>query len=178
MATKRYSYLKEIEIRYKIRRTKNKIIGKSVSGGADVVARLFSDLQNEGKEKFITINLNTQNKIICFEVVAIGSVDRVFLRPMEAFRSSIMVNAYAAIVVHNHPSGEAKPSRADVLFTQEIVKASLNLGLRLYDHIIIGQKKHYSFARHGKMVHTLETNNRLLGEEIQKTKSKGRIKEI
>src|ERR1044072_2561744 len=102
-AKKGYAYLKEIEIRYKHKRVKDKIIGKSING-SKIVAQLFSDLQNEGKEKFITINLNAANKIICLEVVAIGSVDRIFLRPMEAFRSSIMVNAYAAIVVHNHPS--------------------------------------------------------------------------
>ena len=68
-------YLKEIEIKYKIKKVKSdKYIGEEITG-ADIVAKLFADLQNETKEKFITINLDSSSKILCFEIVAIGSVN-------------------------------------------------------------------------------------------------------
>jgi len=142
------TYLKEIEIKYKITRINDKVIGKRVTD-AKLVAELFADLQNETKEKFIAINLDAQNKILCFEVVAIGSVDAIYLRPMEVFRTSIIVNASAVILVHNHPSGEPRPSPQDGEFTVKCMRIADDLGVKLYDHIIIGLDSYYSFAERG-----------------------------
>lgn len=139
------TYLKEVEIKYKIKKVNDKAIGHKVTS-PKVVAELFSDLQNETKEKLIAINLDAKNKILCFEVVAIGSVASIYLRPMEVFRTSIMVNAYGLIVVHNHPSGEDEPSSEDIEFTKRLKRISDDLGLNFYDHIIIGLESYYSFA--------------------------------
>lgn len=142
------TYLKEIEIRYKIKRIDDKVIGKRVTD-AKLVAELFADLQNETKEKFIAINLDAQHKILCFEVVAIGSVEAIYLRPMEVFRTSIIVNASSVILVHNHPSGEPKPSPADVNFTMKCMRIADDLGVNLQDHVIIGIDSYWSFAERG-----------------------------
>lgn len=149
MATsRRNTYLKEIEIRYKIKRIDDKVIGKRVTD-AKIVADLFSDLQSETKEKFLAVNLDANNKILCFEVVAIGSVEAIYLRPMEVFRTSIIVNASAVILVHNHPSGEPNPSPADVNFTIKCMRIADDLGVNLQDHIVIGLEGYYSFAEKG-----------------------------
>ncbi|NOX92353.1 MAG: JAB domain-containing protein [Gammaproteobacteria bacterium] len=83
------------------------------------VVKLFHDLQDETKEKLITVNLDNQNKILCFEVIAIGSVNGIHIRPMEVFRTAFPVNARGAIVLHNHPSGDPTPSEEDKAFTQK-----------------------------------------------------------
>ena len=147
------AYLREIEVKYKIRKIESAIIDHRVTG-SHVIAALFHDLQNETKEKFLTVNLDGKNKILCFEVVAIGSIASIRLRPMEVFRTSILVNATGAVVVHNHPSGEVQPSQADEAFTQRLVYVADQLGLRLYDHVIIGVGgAYYSFADARHLVH-------------------------
>ena len=59
------------------------------------------------------------------------------------------MNAYAAIVVHNHPSGDVEPSDADKVFTEEIAFLAKKMGLEFYDHVIIGAKGYFSFAESG-----------------------------
>jgi DNA repair protein RadC len=147
-AENKYSYLREIEIKYKRQKVEDKAIGHKVINAATIV-RLFADLQNDSKEKLITVNLDSRNKILCFEVVAIGSVAAIYLRPMEVFRTSILVNASSAIVIHNHPSGDPTPTREDHEFMEKLVRITNDLGLKFNDHIIIGSKQYYSFANDG-----------------------------
>jgi len=151
------AYLKEIELKYRITEVESDIVGGQTGSSADVY-QLFRDLQNETKEKLITINLDSRNRILCFEVVAIGSVDAVRARPMEVFRTSIMVNAISAIVVHNHPSGDPEPSETDLRFTRRLANLSNEMGLRFLDHVIIGHDRYYSFADSGRLAQL--TNNR------------------
>jgi len=141
---KKYSYLREIEIKYKYKKVENNVIGNKVINASTIV-KLFSDLQNDSKEKMITVNLDSRNKILCFEVIAIGSVKAIYLRPMEAFRTSILVNADGIIILHNHPSGDPKPSSDDIKFTQNLKVITNSLGLKFHDHIIIGLERYYSF---------------------------------
>ncbi len=145
------TYLREIEIKYKRRKvTTDSAVGKAIRG-AEQVVELFSDLQNESKEKMITLNLDAKAKILCFEVVAVGTVNILYSRPMEIFRTAFPVNAYAAIVVHNHPSGDPSPSLDDEKLTQKLLNMSKDMGLLFYDHIIIGEDGYYSFAENGKL---------------------------
>ncbi len=143
------AYLREIQIRYKKKRVKaGSPVGKRIAG-AQQVYELFSDLQNEAKEKLIAICLDAKLKILCFEVVAIGSVHSIYARPFEVVRSAILVNAYGLIVVHNHPSGETVPGLEDKLFTKDLKKLTDTGGIALHDHVIIGDGAYFSFAEQG-----------------------------
>jgi len=139
------AYLREVELKYRISEIDSDVIGGDAGSSARVY-QLFRDLQNDSKEKFITINLDSRDRILCFEVVAIGSLEAIHARPMEVFRTSIMVNAASAIVLHNHPSGDPTPSRADIQFTQRLVNLAGEMGLRFVDHVIMGTECYYSFA--------------------------------
>jgi len=143
-----YSYLREIEVKFKNKKVAKKAMDTTVYCPESLV-ELFRDLQNETKEKLIAVNLDAKNKIICFEVVAIGSVSTIFARPIEVFRTAILVNASSIVLVHNHPSGEPRPSGDDIAFTKRIKRISDDLGLRFCDHIIIGFNNYYSFANEG-----------------------------
>ena len=145
------AYLREIQIRYKKKRVKaGSPIGKRIAG-AKQVFELFSDLQNDGKEKLVTISLDVRLKVICFEVVAIGSLCAVYARPVEMLRAAIPLNPYGIIVVHNHPSGEAEPSSEDKEFTKKLKRSTEDLGLVFHDHVIIGDGDYYSFVEAGLM---------------------------
>jgi len=144
-------YLREIEIRYKKKRVSKKAVDGCITCPEDVV-NLFHGLQDETKEKMITINLDSKNKILCFEVVAIGSLNSIYLRPMEVFRTAFPVNAYGAMVLHNHPSGDPTPSKEDINFTGCLNRMARDMGLKFLDHIIIGSDGYYSFKEHGQII--------------------------
>ena len=148
---KRPTYIREIEIRYKKRRVKSDAPVDEPLTDPEKVYELFSDLQNEAKEKLITISLDTQLKLICFEVIAIGAIDSVYARPIEAIRAAIPLNPYGIIIVHNHPLGDPTPSIGDEKFTSDLLINTTSLGLEFYDHIIIGHNDYFSFAEHGIM---------------------------
>lgn len=145
----RPAFLKEVQITFKKRRVKNGApVDQPITDPAQVFS-LFEDLQNETKEKFICIALDVKMKILCFEVVAIGSRSAVYLKPVEVVRTSLPWNPEGFIVVHNHPSGDPTPSDADRDFTEALDKAIRILGCTLFDHVIIGQGCCYSFAQEG-----------------------------
>lgn len=144
----KYSYIREIEIKYKKRRVKGKAIQEPITD-AEQVVDLFSAMQNETKEKIIAINLDGKMKILCFEVISMGSSNAVYAKPFEALRSAIVYNARAIIIVHNHPSGDPTPSISDIKFTGELMNETNSGGIELLDHIIIGDEKYVSFAEEG-----------------------------
>ncbi len=140
------TYLREVQITFKKKRVKNNSpVGKPVSHSQQVYD-LFKDLQNETKEKLIAISLDTQAKIISFEIVAIGSVKSIYTRPFEVIRSAIALNADSLIVVHNHPSGDVTPSEADKEFTAALKEITDKGGMTFYDHVIIGDDAYFSFS--------------------------------
>ena len=143
------SYLREVEIKFKKRRVKSGLPVDQPVTDAELVYKIFKDLENETKEKLITISLDAKLKILCFEVVAIGSLSSVYVRPIEVIRTAIPWNPYGFIIVHNHPSGDSTPGPDDKRFTKELKKAIKTLGCELWDHIIIGENEYYSFAEKG-----------------------------
>lgn len=142
------AYLREVEIKYKLKKVESEVVGLEATD-PDAVVQLFSDLRNDSKEKLIAISLDARNKILCFEVVAIGSVDTISLRPGELFRTAIVFNAISVIAVHNHPSGDPKPTQADRDFTKKLEAAAGTLGIQFLDHIIVGADGYFSFASEG-----------------------------
>jgi len=148
---KQPTYIREIELRYKKRRVKSDGPVNEPLTDPQKVYELFSGLQDEAKEKLITISLDTKLKLLCFEVIAIGAVNSVYARPIEALRAAIPLNPYGIIIVHNHPSGDPTPSNGDELFTSNLLINTTSLGLEFYDHIIIGHDSYFSFTEHGVM---------------------------
>lgn len=145
------NHLREIKILYKRKKVKKKF--DKQPKGAKGFYELFSDLQFETKERMISVNLDCQLKIICFEVIAIGVVDALYVRPFEALRSAIAVNASGFVLLHNHPSGNVTPSPPDKRFTSKVHEVSKLGGLKLWDHIIIGDERYFSFQENG-LLHT------------------------
>lgn len=96
-------------------------------------------------ERFHVLYLNRKNRLISDECPSIGTVDRVPVYPREVLRRALALNATALIIVHNHPSGDPTPSRADIQMTKTIVDVAAPLGIAVHDHLIIGREGHASF---------------------------------
>lgn len=134
-----------IEIARRIEEDEDKIFINSPSD----VYQLVKFLHKERQEKLICIYTNTQNQLLGFEVVAIGSLNILNAKPRDIFYHGIRLNAYGIILVHNHPEGDSKPSEEDIQFTRNISKLSLEMGFELLDHIIVGKKDYTSLANKG-----------------------------
>jgi DNA repair protein RadC len=102
------------------------------------VFELFKDLRVETKEHVICLHLDGKNRIICLDRVSIGSLNQSIVCPREVLKTAVMSSAAALILVHNHPSGDPGPSREDIEVTRRLKEASEILGIRLLDHIIVG----------------------------------------
>jgi DNA repair protein RadC len=96
------------------------------------------------KEQFRILFLDKRNQLIADEVQQEGTVDHTPVYPREVVKRALELSATAIILVHNHPSGDPTPSRADIQMTQAIVEIAKPLGINVYDHIIVGKEGHAS----------------------------------
>jgi DNA repair protein RadC len=99
----------------------------------------------EAKEQFRILFLDKRNQIIADEVQQKGTVDHTPVYVREVVKRALELSATAIVLVHNHPSGDPTPSRADIEMTKQIVSAAKNLGIVVHDHIIVGKQGHASF---------------------------------
>lgn len=113
--------------------------------------RDFLRLQLQGKEReyFGVMFLNTQNQLIEFEILHSGSISSTEVHPREILKATLRHNASALILVHNHPSGDPTPSKADVSITAKIKNALSYIDTRLLDHLIVGGCEITSMANLG-----------------------------
>lgn len=110
--------------------------------------QIFSFLQYETKEHFITVHLDGKNRILCMEEVSVGSLNQSIVHPREVFKSACLSSAAAIVLIHNHPSLDPAPSREDREITRRLKEAGELLGIRVLDHIIVGSS-YFSFVEMG-----------------------------
>ncbi len=106
-------------------------------------------LRDQKKEQFICILLDQKNRLIRDDLVSLGGLASSQVHPREVFRSAIRESAAAVAFVHNHPSGDAKPSEEDKLLTQRLATVAGLVGVRLLDHVVVGDGEFFSFFEEG-----------------------------
>ena len=106
---------------------------------------------NNFQEEFYCIYLDASKKVIEEKLLFIGTVNYSLVHPRDIFKEAYLLNATGIICVHNHPSGEVKPSKEDISLTNRLKEIGLLLGIKVIDHIIIGDDRYYSFLENGKM---------------------------
>jgi DNA repair protein RadC len=112
------------------------------------IFQIFSFLNRETKEYFISVHLDGKNRIICMDTVSVGSLNQSIVHPREVFKTALLSSAAAIILIHNHPSGDPTPSREDREITRRLKESGDLLGIRVLDHIIIGES-YFSFIEMG-----------------------------
>ena len=113
------------------------------------VYRAFAKLSECDRERFYAIHLEGQNRVCGVELVSQGTASSSLVTPREVYKSAILANASGIILVHNHPSGVPSPSADDRSITQMLRESGRLLDIPVYDHVIIGDGKYFSFAEAG-----------------------------
>ena len=122
-----------------------------VANSEDVFSIMREVLKRENrlsrqKEHFWVVGLNVNNVMAYIELVALGSVSKIIVKPVEVFSFAVAKKCESVILVHNHPSGDLTPSKADIDLTKKLVNGSKFLEIKVLDHLIISTKEYLSFA--------------------------------
>jgi DNA repair protein RadC len=117
---------------------------KRMHSTKDILACL-EHFRDKKQEYLISLSLNSGQRLIARRIVTIGLLDTSLAHPREVFAGPLTDRAASVIIAHNHPSGEAGPSKNDIALTQQLAAAGQLLGIPLQDHIILTAKAHYSF---------------------------------
>lgn len=115
------------------------------------VYETFRFLMNETKEVFLTLHLDGKNRIIAVDMVSIGSLNQSIVHPREVFKSACLSNAAAVILIHQHPTGDPTPSREDIAITNRLKEAGELMGIKVLDHIIVGEGSYHSFVEQNRL---------------------------
>lgn len=121
-----------------------------------IVNKFSSELKTEMVEKFYVIALNAANSIISTKLISSGHLDASVVHPREIFKFAIECSAKSIILLHNHPSGNTEPSKADISITDRIVKGGHIFSIKVLDHIIIAGNGFSSFVERGLIADTHE----------------------
>ncbi|MDO4518563.1 MAG: DNA repair protein RadC [Bacillota bacterium] len=132
--------------------------GRKLASSEEVAALLMEEMMYERREVFMAINLNTKLEIESKSIISIGSLDSAPVHPREVFGPAIRRGAAGVIVAHNHPSGDPTPSNEDRYVTTRLEEAAGIIGIKLIDHVIIGNGKYTSMRQLGYL-NTLNANN-------------------
>ena len=110
---------------------------------------LRADMAHQLTERVRVLHMNSRNMLIRDELMSEGSIDEAAVYVREVIRRAIDLGSAAIILVHNHPSGDPAPSRADIDLTRRVQEAGKRLGIALHDHVIIGAEGHASLRAMG-----------------------------
>ncbi len=138
--------LREIGMRVGQERMKGRAV---ITSWTALLAYVRQALAHEGREQFRVLYLDTKNQLILDEVMNQGTVDHAPVYPREIMRRALELSAKAVILVHNHPSGDPTPSRADIDMTRQVIEAGKPLQIAVHDHLIVGREGVESFKAKG-----------------------------
>ncbi len=122
-----------------------------ITSWSQLLAYVRLALAHESREQFRVLYLDKKNQLIADEVMNRGTVDHAPVYPREVMRRALELAASAVILVHNHPSGDPTPSRADIDMTKEVVEAGRALRIGVHDHLVVGRDGVASFKALGLM---------------------------
>ena len=122
-------------------------VGETFDTPAEVAKRLGPLIADEAHEVFIVVMCDARHRYSGHHVVSRGSLTSSIVHPREVFKAALLRNAAAMILMHNHPTGDPRPSEEDVAVTRRLVNGSEILGIRILDHVIVGQDGSYSSLR-------------------------------
>jgi len=123
--------------------------GPVLSCSNSVRGFLRNELGGHLREIFGCLFLDARHRLIRFEVLFLGTLDRASVHPREILRRSLELNAAALILAHNHPSGIAEPSASDVALTRDVTELLAKVDVRVLDHLVVGDGSEVSFAERG-----------------------------
>jgi DNA repair protein RadC len=122
---------------------------RQIKSPADIAAILHERYAVADREIMVCVLLDTKNKILAIDPIAVGGLDYAMISMREVFKSAIMIGAASIILAHNHPSGDPTPSPEDVALTRRAVEAGALLEITILDHLILGDNRFTSLKEKG-----------------------------
>ena len=116
---------------------------------AHELIQMVLDLNSSAVEKFGIITLNTKHAIAGIHIISIGTLNSSIVHPRDIFTAAVLNNASGIVLFHNHPSGDPEPSREDIETTQRLISAGEIMGIKVLDHVIVGENRYCSFKERG-----------------------------
>ncbi|MDS1916419.1 DNA repair protein RadC [Enterobacter asburiae] len=123
--------------------------GAAFTSSSSIRDWLRLQLASLDREAFTVLWLDNQNRLIDHDTLFLGTINSITVHPREVVKSGLKNNAAAALLAHNHPSGEAEPSHADRLITERLKQTLELIDIRLLDHLVVGGMDIVSFAERG-----------------------------
>jgi len=135
-----------------IRRLREELLSKIyVRDPKAVLDFFYSALRDQKREIFKVLFLNKGNRIIGEKTLFEGTVDETAVHPREVVKAALEIQATSLILVHNHPSGRIQPSSEDIEITRTLAEACGLVGVKILDHIVIGDNQYFSFSEHSML---------------------------
>lgn len=122
---------------------------EQMTTSAAVYRLMGEEASSWDRERFLAVLLNGKNRVLGLHEVSVGTLTASLVHPREVFKAAVIANAAAIIVVHNHPSGDPTPSAEDIAITHRLREAGELLGIRILDHVILGDSRYVSFSDEG-----------------------------
>ena len=132
-----------------VRVSREKVDTVKISSPDDAAMLMMEELRHEQKEHFKILLLDTKNNVKKVVEISVGSLNSSIVHPREVFKEAVINSCSSIILVHNHPSGEPKPSHEDITLTSRLDECGKIMGIRVLDHIIIGDGIYFSFKEEG-----------------------------
>ncbi|MDO5707416.1 MAG: DNA repair protein RadC [Andreesenia angusta] len=116
-----------------------------ITNPTDLSDYFINEMAYLKREYFNIVMLDNKNFIIEIHTVSIGSLNSTIVHPREVYKNAIRRSSASIILVHNHPSGDTNPSKEDIAITERLVECGNILGIKVLDHIIVGENGYFSF---------------------------------
>ena len=107
---------------------------------------------NKKQEYFYALYFDNKQQLISYKLLFMGTINRSVVHPREVFKEAYLVSASSIVCMHNHHSGDLTPSRADISFTEKLIKIGQLQGIPILDHIIVGEDEYYSFYENNNIL--------------------------
>lgn len=139
--------VREVSVNYRNPKT----IGGTLKNAEAVAKVLREILPDNSREHFMAVYLNGAHQVIAYSIVSTGTANASLVHSREVFQPALLCGATALLIGHNHPSGQEEPSSADKQVTKMIREVSELVGIKLLDHVIVTDDKHYSFVENSSL---------------------------
>lgn len=139
-----------LELSKRMNMKQDKIIDVKITS-PEVIYEYYKNIVNPFQEGFYCLYLNPGKVVLKEKLLFVGTVNRSMIHPRDIFKEAYLLNATSIICVHNHPDGDVRPSSEDINTTERLKEIGYLMGIKLVDHVIIGENKYYSFLQNGKI---------------------------
>ena len=147
-ASKAVQILASVELGKRVAKS-NRVKSNSILSPEDCFTYLSAEMKHLTQEHFVVLFLDTKNCILGKKTIFIGSLNRAIVHPREVFKEAIKRSSASIICAHNHPSGDPSPSSQDIQLTHRLEEAGELIGIKVIDHVIIGDEKFVSLKEKG-----------------------------